>query len=235
MSSKLKWQMLIGMLWTNLVQKLADSLQTPLLQASTSEVYGCAEVSQQSEEYKGNVNCTGIRACYDESKRAAEAMCFHYTRTFGTQVRVVRIFNTYGPYMDRADGRVVSNFINQALDNKPLTVYDGRQTRSLCYIDDLVDGLLRMIHSSEIGPINLGNTEEITIDELTKVVTSLAGSKSMLERYPLPEDDPPQRCPDITLAKSRLGWSPSTNLTEGIVKTIEYFRQMNLIYARSPT
>jgi UDP-glucuronate decarboxylase len=196
-----------------------------LLQCSTSEVYGDPLEHPQTEQYFGNVNCIGPRACYDEGKRAAETLCFDYTFQYGVDVKVVRIFNTYGPNMARDDGRVISNFITQALAGRFLTVYgEGKQTRSFCYVDDLVDGLIRMMNCSHYGPVNLGNPEEHTIKDVAELVLRLTRSETSITYRPLPADDPKRRKPDITLAKTLLGWQPTTNLEEGLLRTIEYFR-----------
>lgn len=204
---------------------LAKRLKVPILQASTSEVYGDPEISPQVESYVGHVNPIGIRACYDEGKRAAETLFFDYHRQHDLNTKVVRIFNTYGPHLDFYDGRVVSNFILQALKNEPITLYgDGLQTRSFCYVDDLVDGLIKMMESNEHGPINLGNPHEITVKELAETVIKMTGSKSKLSYLDLPQDDPKKRKPDITLAKKALGFNPSIRLEEGLKKTIEYFK-----------
>jgi UDP-glucuronate decarboxylase len=199
-----------------------------LLQASTSEVYGDAEVHPQSESYKGSVNPVGIRACYDEGKRAAETLLFDYRRTYRARIKVVRIFNTYGPGMDPGDGRVVSNFIVQALRGEDITIYGrGEQTRSFCFVDDLIDAIYRMMQSREgfTGPVNIGNPGEFTVLELAEKVLSLTGSKSKLVFKPLPEDDPKQRKPDISLAKSELGWEPKVPLEDGLKMTIGWFRK----------
>lgn len=209
------------------VLDLAKRLNIRVLQASTSEVYGDPSVHPQTEDYWGNVNPIGIRSCYDEGKRCAETLFFDYHRQYGTDIKVVRIFNTYGPNMHPNDGRVVSNFIVQALKGEDLTIYgDGSQSRSFCYVDDLVDGIIKMMNAEKgfIGPVNLGNPIEFTIMELAEKVLALTGSKSKLTFKPLPEDDPKQRCPDISLAKSKLGWEPQVKLEEGLVKTIEYFK-----------
>jgi UDP-glucuronate decarboxylase len=206
---------------------LAKRLNVPILQASTSEVYGDPIISPQNEEYWGNVNPIGIRACYDEGKRVAETLCFDYHRQYGVSVKVVRIFNTYGPCMQFEDGRVVSNFILQALSNKDITIYgDGSQTRSFCYVSDLVDGLIRMMSSkpSITGPINLGNTTEMTILQLAEMVIKLTGSKSKLIQEPLPSDDPKQRKPDIEKAIKLLSWEPVVGLEEGLTATIQDFQ-----------
>ena len=204
---------------------LAKRTGARILQASTSEVYGDPTVSPQPEEYWGNVNPIGIRACYDEGKRAAETLFFDSHRQFGTDIRVARIFNTYGPRMAIDDGRVVSNFINQALRNESLTLYgDGLQTRSFCYVDDLIQGLLKLFFSEDISePVNLGNPEPITMVQLAKEILELTNSNSKIEFHSLPQDDPMQRKPDISKAKSLLEWSPSTNRETGLRKTIDYF------------
>jgi len=204
---------------------LAKRRKARILQASTSEIYGDPREHPQSEDYWGHVNPIGPRACYDEGKRCAETLCFDYQRQHGVDIRVVRIFNTYGPRMHPKDGRVVSNFIMQALTGEPITLYgDGSQTRSFCYVDDLVDGLLRMMEQNyEMGPINLGNPVEFTIRELAETVLRLTGSKSRLELRPLPQDDPMQRQPDISRAKSALNWEPKVALEDGLKETIAYF------------
>ena len=207
---------------------LARKNNIPILQASTSEVYGDPEIHPQTETYWGNVNPIGDRSCYDEGKRCAETLFFDYHRQYATQVRVVRIFNTYGPRMHPNDGRVVSNFIVQALLGQDLTIYgDGRQTRSFCYVDDMIDGFLNMMESSNsfMGPVNLGNPNEFTMLELAEKVREIIGSKSELVFKPLPSDDPKQRKPDISLAKEKLSWAPTIELEEGLSKTIEYFRK----------
>jgi UDP-glucuronate decarboxylase len=206
---------------------LAKRLNVPILQASTSEVYGDPTISPQNEEYWGNVNPIGIRACYDEGKRVAETLCFDYNRQYGVPVKVVRIFNTYGPSMQFDDGRVVSNFILQALTNNDITIYgDGSQTRSFCYVSDLVDGLLRMINSESFitGPINLGNPNEMTIRQLAELIIKLTDSKSKIVGEPLPTDDPKQRKPDIEKAIDVLNWKPVVDLEEGLTATIADFR-----------
>jgi UDP-glucuronate decarboxylase len=205
---------------------LAKRLKAKILQASTSEVYGDPSVHPQTESYWGNVNPVGTRACYDEGKRCAETLFFDYYRQHRLRIKVARIFNTYGPRMHPNDGRVVSNFIVQALRNNPITVFgDGNQTRSFCYVDDLVDGLVRLMESGDdfTGPINLGNPAEFTIRELAEKVIALTGSRSKIEARPLPADDPRQRQPDISLARSTLNWAPKTQLDEGLKKTIAYF------------
>lgn len=207
---------------------MARRLKARILQASTSEVYGDPEVHPQSEDYLGNVNCTGIRSCYDEGKRVAETLCFDYHRSNQVDIRVVRIFNTYGPNMDPNDGRVVSNFIVQALQGEDITIYgNGKQTRSFCYVEDLVPGLIRMMEQNEqIGPINLGNDQEFTILELAEKVLKLTGSQSKLVFRPMPGDDPKQRRPDLTRARQLLEWSPQYKLEEGLLPTIEYFERI---------
>jgi len=206
---------------------LAKRLKVPMLQASTSEVYGDPNVSPQEETYWGNVNPIGVRACYDEGKRVAETLCFDYHRQYGVSVKVVRIFNTYGPAMQFEDGRVVSNFIMQALAGEDLTIYgDGSQTRSFCYVSDLTDGLIAAIlsDSSITGPINLGNPSEITILQLAETIIRLTGSSSKISSLPLPSDDPKQRKPDITRAKDYLNWSPKIDLENGLMNTITDFK-----------
>jgi UDP-glucuronate decarboxylase len=208
---------------------LAKRRKARILQASTSEVYGDPEVHPQSEDYRGNVNPIGPRACYDEGKRCAETLFFDYHRQHGLEIKVARIFNTYGPRMHPNDGRVVSNFIVQALKGEPLTVYgDGSQTRSFCYVDDLIEGLVRLMASPPelTGPINLGNPEEFTILELAELVRELTGSRSPIVFRPLPQDDPVRRCPDISRARTLLGWEPKTPLREGLVQTIAWFRRV---------
>jgi UDP-glucuronate decarboxylase len=206
---------------------LAKRLGVPILQASTSEVYGDPNVHPQTEAYWGNVNPIGPRACYDEGKRCAETLFFDYFRQHRLNIKVVRIFNTYGPRMLPNDGRVVSNFIVQALAGRPITIYgDGRQTRSFCYVDDLIEGMLRMMitPAGDTGPVNLGNPNETSIRTIAETVIRLTGSQSPLVEHPLPEDDPRQRCPDISLARRLLDWSPSVTLEDGLQRTIEYFR-----------
>lgn len=206
---------------------LAKRVKARILQASTSEVYGDPDVHPQPERYWGNVNPIGIRSCYDEGKRAAETLFFDYHRQNGVDIKVIRIFNTYGPNMNSDDGRVVSNFIVQALKGEDITIYgDGTQTRSFCYVDDLVEGMVRMMNSRDgfTGPVNLGNPGEFTMLELAKKVISLTGSKSKTVYQPLPQDDPTQRKPMIDLAKKELGWEPGISLDEGLIKTIEYFK-----------
>ncbi|MCX5661930.1 MAG: SDR family oxidoreductase [Planctomycetota bacterium] len=218
---------------------MAKRTRAKVLQASTSEVYGDPDVHPQPESYRGNVNPIGIRACYDEGKRAAETIFFDYHRSNGVNIRVIRIFNTYGPRMHPYDGRVVSNFILQALAGQDITIYgDGAQTRSFCYVDDLVEGILRMMAAPDsfIGPVNLGNPGEFTIRELAEKVIKLTKSKSKLINLPLPADDPTQRKPDITLARKNLnGWEPKVDLEAGLLKTIEYFAGLDLRQYRKPT
>ena len=208
---------------------LAKRVKAKILQASTSEVYGDPKVHPQTEAYWGNVNPIGLRACYDEGKRCAETLFFDYHRQHQLRIKVARIFNTYGPRMHPNDGRVVSNFIVQALKNKPITIYgDGTQTRSFCYVDDLITAFIAfMATPAELtGPVNLGNPKEFTILELAEMVVALTGSKSKLEQKPLPADDPVQRQPDIAMAKKHLGWAPKVQLDEGLANTIEYFALM---------
>lgn len=208
---------------------LAKRLRCKIMQASTSEVYGDPSVHPQTEDYWGNVNPIGIRACYDEGKRCAETLFFDYHRAVGLPIKVARIFNTYGPRMHHADGRVVSNFIIQALCGEPITIYgDGSQTRSFCFVDDMVEGFIRLMDSDEgvTGPINLGNPHEITIRELAERVIEMTGSSSRIAAKPLPADDPLQRQPDITRAREVLGWEPTVPLEEGLRRTIDYFRAL---------
>jgi UDP-glucuronate decarboxylase len=208
---------------------LAKRLRAPILQASTSEVYGDPEVHPQTESYWGRVNPIGPRSCYDEGKRCAETLFFDYRRQHRLAIKVARIFNTYGPRMHLQDGRVVSNFIVQALRGQPITIYgDGSQTRSFCYVDDLVDALVRLMATPDevTGPINLGNPAEMTVKALAERVVALTGSRSKIEYRPLPEDDPKQRRPDIALARSTLGWEPTIRLEEGLAKTVAYFDQL---------
>jgi UDP-glucuronate decarboxylase len=210
------------------VLELAEEHNARILQASTSEIYGEPLEHPQKENYRGNVNSVGIRACYDEGKRCAESLFFDYHRHQGVDIKVVRIFNTYGPRMNPNDGRVVSNFIIQALRGEDITIYgDGNQSRSFCYVDDLVEAMIRMMNSEAgfIGPVNIGNPGEFTISELATKILAKTGSKSRLAQKPLPSDDPSQRQPDITLAKKKLGWEPHIMLDEGIDKTIAYYRK----------
>lgn len=205
---------------------LAKRLKAKILQASTSEVYGDPSIHPQPENYWGNVNCIGPRSCYDEGKRCAETLFFDYHRQHGIKIKVARIFNTYGPNMHPDDGRVISNFILQALRNEPITIYgDGSQTRSFCYVDDMVDGLIRLMNTPDdfTGPVNLGNPIEISILELAEKIIRMTGSKSKITFKPLPADDPKQRQPLIELAKEKLGWTPEVPLEEGLKKTIAYF------------
>ena len=210
--------------------ELARKYDATLLQFSTSEVYGDALVHPQPESYWGNVNPDGIRSCYDEGKRCAETLCFDYNREFGTRIKVIRIFNTYGPNMDPKDGRVVSNFILQALAGEEITIYgNGMQTRSFCYVDDLIRGIVAMMNCDPDfrGPVNLGNPGEFTMLELAQKVILKTGSGSKLMFCPLPGDDPKQRKPDITLAKEKLGWAPAIALDEGLEKTISYYKHLH--------
>lgn len=207
---------------------LAKRVKARILQASTSEVYGDPTMHPQREDYWGNVNTTGIRACYDEGKRCAETLFFDYHRQNNVDIKVVRIFNTYGPRMHPDDGRVVSNFIVQALKGESITIFgDGTQTRSFCYVDDLIEGMIRMMNSPKgfTGPINLGNPVEYNMRELAEMIVRLTGSGSKVEYKPLPMDDPKRRQPDISLAKEKLGWEPHMMVEEGLKKTIEYFRE----------
>lgn len=206
---------------------LAKRTKARILQASTSEVYGDPEINPQPEEYWGRVNPIGIRSCYDEGKRCAETLFFDYKRQHNLDIKVVRIFNTYGPRMHPNDGRVVSNFIVQALQNKEITLYgDGMQTRSFCYVDDLIDAMIKMMNSEKVfsGPINIGNPSEFTILELAETILKLTKSKSKISYQPLPSDDPKQRKPDIGLAKAKLDWEPKIDLEDGLKETIAYFK-----------
>ena len=222
---------------------MAKRCHAKVLQASTSEVYGdpTAEFHPQPEHYRGNVNPIGPRACYDEGKRAAETLFFDYQRSNNVNIRVVRIFNTYGPRMHPYDGRVVTNFIVQALANEDITLYgDGSQTRSFCYVDDLVNGIVSLMDNPDppegiAGPVNIGNPNEFTIKQLAEMIIELVGSKSKLVNLPLPNDDPLQRKPDITLAREKLGWAPTIELREGLTRTIDYFRGLDLSQFRKPT
>lgn len=209
--------------------EFATKNKIKILQASTSEIYGDPEVHPQREDYRGAVNTLGIRACYDEGKRVAETLCMDYYRQYGTRIKIMRIFNTYGPYMDHGDGRVVSNFICQALRGEAFTLYgEGKQTRSFCYVDDLIDGMVRLMQSADdfIGPVNIGNPNEFTIAQLADEVEKALGRKSQRVMHPLPGDDPKQRCPDISLAKSKLSWAPKTELHEGLKRTIPWFESI---------
>jgi len=206
---------------------LAKRVGARILQASTSEIYGDPDVHPQTEDYWGNVNTVGIRACYDEGKRCAETLFFDYYRQNRVNIRVVRIFNTYGPRMHPNDGRVVSNFIVQALLGKPITIYgDGKQTRSFCYVDDMIEGIMKMMEGPDdfIGPVNLGNPDEFTILDLARNIIRLTGSESQIEFLEIPADDPRRRQPDISLAEEKLKWKPNTNLEQGLKKTIQYFK-----------
>ncbi len=205
---------------------LAKRVKAKVLQASTSEVYGDPTVHPQTEDYRGNVNPLGPRACYDEGKRAAETLFFDYHRQHGTRIKVARIFNTYGPRMHPDDGRVVSNFIVQALRGAPITLYgDGSQTRAFCFVDDMVEGFIRLMRTGDAvtGPVNLGHPHEISVRDLAERIVRLTGSRSAIEYRPLPQDDPTQRCPDITLARTALGWRPVVALEDGLRRTIAYF------------
>ncbi|MBL4747589.1 MAG: SDR family oxidoreductase [Magnetovibrio sp.] len=208
---------------------LAKRTKARIFQSSTSEIYGDPEVHPQTEDYRGNVNPIGPRACYDEGKRCAETLFFDYHRQYGVDIRVARIFNTYGPRMHPGDGRVVSNFVMQALRGEDITIYgDGLQTRSFCYVDDLIDAFLRFMKTDDItGPINLGNPGEFTIKQLAELVIALTGTKSQLVFRDLPADDPMQRCPDISLAKAVLDWQPTINLEQGLKATIDYFKGLS--------
>ena len=221
-----------------IVLGMAKRCGAKVLQASTSEVYGDPEVHPQPETYRGSVNTLGPRACYDEGKRAAETLFMDYHRRNAVNIRLARIFNTYGPRMHPYDGRVISNFIRQALSGEDITIYgDGSQTRSFCYRDDLVEGLIRMMSGPDdfVGPVNLGNPGEFTIRELAEIVLELTGSRSKLVFMPLPADDPTQRQPDIALARKRLNWEPKVPLREGLIKTIEWFRSIDMDLYRPPT
>ena len=206
--------------------ELARKMGAKILQASTSEIYGDPLVHPQTEDYRGNVNTIGPRACYDEGKRVAETLFSDYRRMYGTDARLIRIFNTYGPHMLENDGRVVSNFIMQAIHNKNITIYgDGTQTRSFCYVDDLVAGMIAAMNKADFtGPVNLGNPREMTILELARMIIRKTGSGSQIVYRPLPVDDPVKRKPDISFARKELGWEPQTDIEQGIGKTIEYFR-----------
>ena len=206
---------------------LAKRCKATILQASTSEVYGDPKIHPQTEDYWGNVNPIGIRSCYDEGKRCAETLMMDYHRQNNVDTKIVRIFNTYGPNMAQNDGRVVSNFILQALKNEDITIYgDGLQTRSFCYVDDLIEGLIRMMNSKLAGPVNLGNPSERTILDFAKLIIKLTNSKSQIIYKPLPSDDPTQRQPDISLAKKELDWEPKIDIEEGLMKTINYFKEL---------
>lgn len=228
--------LLINVVGMKSVLDLALKTRARVFQASTSEVYGDPEVHPQTESYHGLVNPIGPRACYDEGKRAAETLCFDYKRKHGVEIRVARIFNTYGPRMDPTDGRVVSNFVVNAMAGRPLELYGGGvQTRSFCYRDDLVDGLFRLMrHPSETGPVNIGNPDEFTIKELAELVLELTGSRSGLVDRPMPLDDPRQRRPDITKAKASLGWSPQVHLKEGLGRMIEFYQHPSRVPSARP-
>ncbi len=210
--------------------ELAKIKNAKFLQSSTSEVYGEPKISPQSEEYRGNVNTIGIRSCYDEGKRIAETLTIEYHKKYNVDVRIVRIFNTYGSRMDKNDGRVVSNFINQALNGQPITLYgNGEQTRSFCYIEDQIKGLIQLMASNYVYPVNIGNPEEITVKELANIILKLTNSNSKIIYKDLPSDDPTNRKPDITKAKQILNWTPTYDLESGILKTIEYFNVNNYL------
>lgn len=218
--------MMTNVVGTKNLLEVALHANARFFQASTSEVYGDPEVHPQPEGYCGSVSTIGPRACYDEGKRAAEALCFDYHRKYGVDIRVVRIFNTYGPRMDPEDGRVISNFIVKALKGEPLELYgSGGQTRSFCYVDDLIAGFLKLMHSDEIGPVNIGNPGEFTVRELAHMVIEQLGSPSPLVNTPATKDDPKQRKPDISLAKAKLDWEPKVRLEEGLEMTARYFRE----------
>ena len=217
---------------------LAKRTKAKILHASTSEVYGDPDMHPQPESYRGSVNPIGVRACYDEGKRCAETLFFDYHRSNGVNIRVVRIFNTYGPRMHPYDGRVVSNFILQALAGQDITVYgDGSQTRAFCYVDDLIDGIMAMMNGPDdfVGPVNLGNPGEFTIKQLAQIIIEMTDSGSKVVQLPLPNDDPTQRRPDISLAQQKLNWHPRIELKAGLAKTIEYFRTMDLRKFHRPT
>jgi UDP-glucuronate decarboxylase len=229
--------MKVSVLGTMNMLGLAKRVKARVLQASTSEVYGDPEISPQTEDYWGHVNCTGVRSCYDEGKRAAETLCFDYKRQHDVDIRVIRIFNTYGPGMHPYDGRVVSNFIVQALNGENITIYgDGSQTRSFCFVEDLVDGIVKFMYQDGFnGPMNLGNPNEFTVKELAEMVIEVTGSKSKIVYLPLPGDDPKQRRPNIEKAQSKLGWEPRIQLREGVAKTAEYFKRLDMRKYKKPT
>ena len=211
--------------------ELAKKKKSTVLQASTSEIYGEPATHPQKEDYCGYVNPIGIRACYDEGKRCAESLLFDYHRIYGIKIKLVRIFNTYGPFMSCNDGRVVSNFICQALKNENITIYgNGQQTRSLCYVTDLINALIKMMNSPDavLGPINLGNPDEKSVEKIANLIIKLTNSKSKLTFHPLPSDDPTRRCPDISVAQKLLNWHPCININEGLLQTIKYFKNGNL-------
>jgi UDP-glucuronate decarboxylase len=217
---------------------LAKRCRAKILQASTSEIYGDPEIHPQTENYRGSVNPIGPRACYDEGKRAAESLFMDYRRMHNMPIRIVRIFNTYGPRMHPFDGRVVSNFIRQALANEPITIFgDGTQTRSFCYRDDLADGLIKMMENDLdfSGPVNMGNPHEVTMLELAEMIIQRIGSRSEIVYQPLPQDDPSRRKPDISLAKEKLAWEPTTTLCDGLQKTIQWFRSIDISEYSPPT
>jgi UDP-glucuronate decarboxylase len=217
---------------------MAKRCRATVLQASTSEVYGDPEIHPQPESYRGAVNPIGPRACYDEGKRAAETLFMDYHRMNRVQVRIVRIFNTYGPRMHPFDGRVISNFVRQALTGQQLTIFgDGSQTRSFCYRDDMIEGMIRMMENDQgfIGPVNLGNPGEFTIRRLAEMVIEMTGSRAGLDFHPLPVDDPAQRQPDISLARQKLGWQPAVGLQQGLATTIDWFRAIDMSHYRPPT
>ena len=216
---------------------LAKRCNAKVLQASTSEVYGDPEIHPQPESYRGNVNPIGPRACYDEGKRAAETLFMDYHRVHKLGIRIIRIFNTYGPRMHPFDGRVVSNFIRQAINGEDITIFgDGSQTRSFCYRDDLVEGMIRLMNAEDMtGPVNIGNPGEYTIRQLAELILELTGSKSKLVERPLPQDDPTRRCPNIDMAKEKLGWQPTISLRDGLEKTIEWFKTIDFEAYRPPT
>ena len=217
----------VNFLGTLNMLELASKQNAHIFLASTSEVYGDPEVSPQKESYRGSVNNIGIRSCYDEGKRIAESLCFDYHRMHNLNIHIARIFNTYGPRMSPEDGRVVSNFIVQALSNQDLTIYgDGKQTRSFCYVDDLVNGIYKLMYSDIKGPLNLGNPNEITINKLSKIIRTNINKNLNIIHKPLPEDDPLKRKPSIELAKKEIDWEPKTDLEDGIKKTIYYFKKI---------
>ncbi len=225
--------MLTNAIGTNNLLRLAMEKKARFFFASTSEVYGDPEEHPQKESYWGHVNPIGVRSCYDESKRFGEALCMAYMRRHGVDIRIVRIFNTYGPYMQKDDGRVVTNLINQALKGEDMTIYgDGKQTRSFCYVEDEIEGIYLLMNSKITGPVNIGNPKEFTMLELAKLIKKLTGTNSRLVYRPLPSDDPLQRRPDISLAKKELGWEPKIPLKEGIARTIEFFRSQGHMNSR---
>jgi len=227
----------VSVLGTMNMLGLAKRVKARILQASTSEIYGDPEVSPQKEDYWGHVNTIGVRSCYDEGKRVSETLCFDYLRMNNVDIRLARIFNTYGPGMHPFDGRVVTNFIVQALNGEDITIYgDGSQTRSFSYVDDTVDALVRFMDQEQtVGPMNIGNPNEFSVKELAELVVEMTGSKSKIVYLPLPGDDPKQRRPDITRARQYLGWEPKTQLREGLAKTIEYFKRLDMRKYKKPT